>query len=88
MFSRCIRLKTHKKCCGRRCIGNGRTILKQANVDGVVPPPLDLVPPPKHARVVVCGGGVMGASVAYNLAKLGWGAETVLIEQNRLALSF
>lgn len=40
--------------------------------------------PPQHARVVVCGGGVMGASVAYNLAKLGWGTQTVLIEQNRL----
>lgn len=39
--------------------------------------------PPKNARVVVCGGGVMGASVSYFLAKLGWGSETVLIEQNR-----
>lgn len=39
--------------------------------------------PPRHARVVVCGGGVMGAAVAYNLAKLGWGPETVLVEQNR-----
>lgn len=39
--------------------------------------------PPKDARVVVCGGGVMGASVAYHLGQLGWGPETVLIEQNR-----
>lgn len=39
--------------------------------------------PPTSARVVICGGGVMGASVAYHLAKLGWGSETVLIEQNR-----
>lgn len=41
------------------------------------------VAPPRNARVVICGGGVMGASVAYHLAKLGWGNETVLIEQNR-----
>ncbi|XP_065162153.1 pyruvate dehydrogenase phosphatase regulatory subunit, mitochondrial isoform X2 [Atheta coriaria] len=40
--------------------------------------------PPTSARVVICGGGVMGASVAYHLAKLGWGSETVLIEQNRI----
>lgn len=40
--------------------------------------------PPRHARVVICGGGVMGAAVAYNLAKLGWGPETVLVEQNRI----
>lgn len=39
--------------------------------------------PPRDARVVICGGGVMGASVAYHLGKLGWGKETVLIEQNR-----
>lgn len=39
--------------------------------------------PPRDAKVVVCGGGVMGASVAYHLGKLGWGNETVLIEQNR-----
>lgn len=42
--------------------------------------------PPRNARVVVCGGGVMGAAVAYNLAKLGWGPETVLVEQNRYVL--
>ncbi|XP_074028153.1 pyruvate dehydrogenase phosphatase regulatory subunit, mitochondrial isoform X1 [Leptinotarsa decemlineata] len=40
--------------------------------------------PPRDARVVICGGGVMGASVAYHLAKIGWGSETVLIEQNRI----
>ncbi|XP_018566910.1 pyruvate dehydrogenase phosphatase regulatory subunit, mitochondrial [Anoplophora glabripennis] len=40
--------------------------------------------PPRDAKVVVCGGGVMGASVAYHLGKLGWGNETVLVEQNRV----
>lgn len=38
---------------------------------------------PQSIRVVICGGGVMGASVAYHLAVLGWGHETVLIEKNR-----
>lgn len=38
---------------------------------------------PNDAKVVICGGGVMGASVAYHLGKLGWGPETVVVEQNR-----
>lgn len=38
---------------------------------------------PKKAKVVICGGGVQGAAVAYHLAKLGWGGETVLLEQGR-----
>ena len=27
---------------------------------------------PKHARVVVVGGGIIGCSVAYHLADMGW----------------
>ena len=38
---------------------------------------------PAHARVVVIGGGVVGASIAYHLAKLGW-SDTVLLERKRL----
>ena len=38
---------------------------------------------PKHARVVVIGGGVIGCSVAYHLAKLGW-KDIVLLERDRL----
>lgn len=38
---------------------------------------------PKHARVVIVGGGIIGTSVAYHLAKMGWN-EIVLIEKNRL----
>ena len=38
---------------------------------------------PKHARAVIIGGGVAGASVAYHLAKLGW-KDIVLLERKRL----
>ncbi|XP_028166816.1 pyruvate dehydrogenase phosphatase regulatory subunit, mitochondrial isoform X4 [Ostrinia furnacalis] len=36
---------------------------------------------PSKAKVVICGGGVMGAAVAYHLAKRGWGDQTLLIEK-------
>src|SRR3989440_6658981 len=39
---------------------------------------------PAEAKVVVVGGGMVGSSVAYHLAKLGW-KEVVLLEQNQLA---
>lgn len=39
--------------------------------------------PPTKAKVVVCGGGVMGAAVAYYLGLSGWGEDTVLIEQQQ-----
>ena len=38
---------------------------------------------PKHARVVVIGGGVIGCSVAYHLTKLGW-KDVVLLERKQL----
>ncbi|KAG8237170.1 hypothetical protein J437_LFUL017290 [Ladona fulva] len=40
--------------------------------------------PPKSAKVVICGGGVQGTAVAYHLAKMGWGKETVLLDQGKL----
>ncbi|MBN3288100.1 PDPR phosphatase, partial [Polyodon spathula] len=40
-------------------------------------------PLPSQARVVICGGGIVGSSVAYHLAKLGW-KDVVLLEQGRL----
>lgn len=36
-----------------------------------------------YARVVVIGGGAMGASVLYHLTKLGW-TDVVLVEKNQL----
>ena len=38
---------------------------------------------PSRARVVVIGGGVIGCSVAYHLAQLGW-RDVVLVERDRL----
>src|SRR5437667_6512140 len=39
--------------------------------------------PPERARAVVVGGGVIGCSVLYHLAKLGW-ADSLLVEQYQL----
>ena len=38
---------------------------------------------PTHARAVIIGGGVVGCSVAYHLAKLGW-SDVVLLERKQL----
>ncbi len=38
---------------------------------------------PTQARVVIIGGGVIGCSVAYHLAKLGW-SDVVLLERKQL----
>ncbi len=38
---------------------------------------------PSHARVVIVGGGVIGTSVAYHLASMGW-KDIVLLERDRL----
>src|SRR3982751_372388 len=44
-----------------------------------------MAPPvlPKRARAVVIGGGVIGTSVAYHLAEMGW-KDTVLLERDQL----
>ncbi len=39
---------------------------------------------PKHARAVVVGGGVIGCSTAYHLAKLGW-EDVVLLERRQIS---
>lgn len=69
--------------CALRKSSTASRVLSQLETDDSCK---NIVLPPRDARVVICGGGVMGASVAYYLGKLGWGSETVLIEQNRYIL--
>jgi 4-methylaminobutanoate oxidase (formaldehyde-forming) len=38
---------------------------------------------PSEARAVIIGGGIVGCSTAYHLARLGW-TDTVLVEQGKL----
>ena len=38
---------------------------------------------PSHSRVVVIGGGILGCSLLYHLARLGW-SDAVLLEQGEL----
>ena len=38
---------------------------------------------PSHCRVVIVGGGVIGCSIAYHLAKLGW-SDIVLLERKQV----
>lgn len=38
---------------------------------------------PSHAKVVIIGGGVVGCSILFHLAKFGW-KDTVLLERNEL----
>jgi 4-methylaminobutanoate oxidase (formaldehyde-forming) len=39
---------------------------------------------PSEARVIIVGGGIVGCSIAYHLAKLGW-KDVLLLEQGALA---
>jgi len=39
----------------------------------------------EHARVVVIGGGIVGAATLYHLTKLGW-SDVVLVERKQLKL--
>ena len=38
---------------------------------------------PSHAKVVIIGGGVVGCSILFHLAKFGW-KDVILLERNEL----
>ncbi|KAM4639081.1 pyruvate dehydrogenase phosphatase regulatory subunit, mitochondrial isoform 2-T7 [Amazona ochrocephala] len=57
------------------------TCARQSTSSTAEPHPVAL---PAQAQVVICGGGIMGTSVAYHLSKMGW-KDIVLLEQGRLA---
>ena len=50
---------------------------------GPVAPVIRTTTLPDRARAVVIGGGAIGTSIAYHLAKLGW-TDTVLLERRQL----
>src|SRR5208282_1402597 len=58
----------------------------EGQVPGYAPSPMSLASHavlPKRARVVIVGGGVIGCSVAYHLAHMGW-TDLVVLERDRL----
>ena len=57
------------------------TLGTDAAPEGAAGPGRDQLP--ERARVVIVGGGVIGASIAYHLAKLGW-RDVVLLERREL----
>uniref|UniRef100_A0A8C0BDX0 FAD dependent oxidoreductase domain-containing protein n=1 Tax=Buteo japonicus TaxID=224669 RepID=A0A8C0BDX0_9AVES len=63
---RCPNLKWRRMTCSRRSTSSTAE-----------PYPVSL---PAQAHVVICGGGIMGTSVAYHLSKMGW-KDIVLLEQ-------
>ncbi|XP_074618291.1 pyruvate dehydrogenase phosphatase regulatory subunit, mitochondrial-like isoform X4 [Acropora palmata] len=61
-------IKERKRCCF------GTSQQRHLNSDASLP---------KEAEIVICGGGIVGCSVAYHLAKLGW-RDVLLLEQGSL----
>src|SRR5689334_14553275 len=62
----------------------GAGVVSRAHAGNLVLPSLgaELLPPPKGKRVVVCGGGWGGLTVARYLRKLDPSVKVVLIERN------
>lgn len=73
------RLLSRSRCCRNRAVCHG---LSSSVHFFSTAPEAQVAPLPSQARVVICGGGIVGTSVAYHLVKLGW-TEVVLLEQGR-----
>ena len=61
--------------CSKSCSSRLRS--SQSSVGGAKQEPF-----PRDAQVVICGGGVIGTSVAYHLPKYGFN-DVILLEQGR-----
>jgi 4-methylaminobutanoate oxidase (formaldehyde-forming) len=69
-----------------RALGGARPALARAassSLSSSLPAPAAEPALPAHARVVIVGGGIIGNSIAYHLAKLGW-SDVLLLERDRL----
>ena len=59
-------------------------LLRQADVTATTFDPRAADGPPARARAVVIGGGIVGTSIAFHLAELGW-TDTVVLERDRVS---
>lgn len=62
------------------CIQQVAGVLTQSNISSVDPEASNL---PSHARVVICGAGVVGTSVAYHLVQKGW-TDVVVLDKGQV----
>ncbi|KAK6174464.1 hypothetical protein SNE40_017735 [Patella caerulea] len=92
IFRQCLNI--HKKCVcpglgSRRRFeeilfnGRGLSASRRYSTGTVTSLEREAIPLPKEARVVICGGGILGSSVAYHLTERGW-TDIVLLEQGSL----
>lgn len=86
MFQPCINGKVYKYCSISKSIKAilARTLSNLKADENDCKSVLNADKFPKNTKVVVCGGGVLGAAVAYHLADLGLGNDTIVLEQGRL----
>ena len=79
-LSRFVKVPLHKQCTGsvfNRILSRRLSGTTSENKKLVTNTDL-----PSHARVVICGGGITGTSIAYHLAERGWN-DVVLLEQGK-----
>lgn len=84
MFKTCVSGKVYKYCCKPVNTILARSLANLKADDSSPEPVLNADKFPKSTKVVVCGGGILGAAVAYHLAELGLGNDTIVLEQGRV----